>query len=105
MSTMGDKKLNDKSKRQAAKDSKLAKLGTGRGDSEADVRGANPELVWAAVCAVMAEGGAVMFGTTSDGGALCITVLDGGDRHKEYCHDADEINYFLESVRVTYEGI
>jgi hypothetical protein len=48
------------------------------------------QLLRDAICAVTGRGAAIMLSRTSDGGALSITVLDGGERIKEYPRDADE---------------
>lgn len=47
--------------------------------------------LWSGVqCAVQA-GCAVLVGQTRDGGALCITVLDGDERHRTYAADTGEL--------------
>lgn len=48
------------------------------------------QLLRDAICAVTGRGAAIMLSRTTDGGALSITVLDGGERIKEYPRDSDE---------------
>jgi hypothetical protein len=50
----------------------------------------NNQLLRDCLCAVTSAGAAIMFGRTSDGGALSITVLDGEQRVKEYPHSVDD---------------
>ena len=44
------------------------------------------------VCTVTRVGAAVIFGRTSDGGALSLTVLDGENRVREYFRTAEEFD-------------
>lgn len=44
------------------------------------------------VCTVTRVGAAVIFGRTSDGGALSLTVLDGDNRVREYFRTAEEFD-------------
>ena len=53
------------------------------------------QLLRDAICAVTGRGAAIMLSRTSDGGALSITVLDGGERIKEYPRDSDECEQTL----------
>lgn len=43
---------------------------------------------------VCSQGAAIMFGRTSDGGALSITILDGEERIREWPHTAEEFEAF-----------
>lgn len=51
---------------------------------------------------VMDTGCAVMLGHTRDGGALCITVLDGDTRHRTYCSDDGELADAVNSLHETF---
>lgn len=53
------------------------------------------QLLRDAICAVTGRGAAIMLSRTTDGGALSITVLDGGERIKEYPRDVDECEQTL----------
>lgn len=44
------------------------------------------------VHAICSQGAAVMFGRTSDGGALSITVLDGDNRIREWPNSIEEFD-------------
>ena len=54
------------------------------------------------VCLVTKHGGAVMFGRTSDGGALSLCVLDNENKIKEYPHDLDDVHNFFTWLRDEY---
>jgi hypothetical protein len=47
--------------------------------------------LWAGVQCALTAGCAVLVGHTRDGGALCITVLDGDDRYRSYCSTNEEV--------------
>lgn len=102
MSVMGDKNLEKRNKGKA--NTRFEALQKRNGSGEVDLSGLASEQVSNTIIAVVRGGGAIMFGVTSDGGALCLTLLDGGERHKEYLHTADEILYALEAIRVIYDG-
>jgi hypothetical protein len=63
---------------------------------------ADPLNVIAAIAAIVDGGDAVMFGSTSDGGALVITVLSGTDRRKFYPDDATSIGHALKQIYEAY---
>src|SRR3954464_10204355 len=48
------------------------------------------------VFAVTGGGAAVMFGRTSDNGALSITILDGDERIREWPHTIEEFDALVE---------
>lgn len=48
-----------------------------------------------AVCAITDQGAAILLGTTTDRGALSITVLDGDQRIREWPHTAEETSKVL----------
>jgi hypothetical protein len=41
---------------------------------------------------ILATGNAVIFGTTRDGGAICVTVCEDDQRHKTYVHSQIELD-------------
>lgn len=103
MSVMGDKNIDKRGGK--AKKGRFDGLSRAGSSGEAELDGLDASVLLATVLAVVRGGGAIMFGLTSDGGALCITLLDGGERHKEYLHTSEEISWFLEAVRVNYDGV
>jgi hypothetical protein len=48
---------------------------------------------------VLAAGHAVMLGHTRDGGALCITILAGSERHRTYCSNDEQLSAALVAMR------
>lgn len=46
---------------------------------------------------------AILLGNTRDGGALCITILDGQDRHRTYCSTEDETREAFEAIAIAFE--
>jgi hypothetical protein len=58
-----------------------------------------------AVDSITRAGAAVMFGRTSDGGALSICILDGDSKIKEYPHTAEEVADTLAAIAEEYVGI
>jgi len=69
--------------------------------------GGYPELtdeprVTKAIDAALAKGCAVMIGTTRDGGAIVITILDGDDRHRTYCANSDELTAAADAMIELY---
>jgi len=75
------------SKRAASGGGLLGRLNHTEGKSSAET------VSWASVPGTLVswlveycsqEGAAVMFGTTRDGGALVLTIFDGGKKHSEY---------------------
>lgn len=53
---------------------------------------------------VASNGGAIMFGCTSDGGAYSLCVLDGDNKIKEYPHTADEVLSVYQWLKDEYYG-
>lgn len=60
---------------------------------------ANANDLLNAVEAWTTRGGAITLGLTSDGGALSITLLDGGERYKLYAPNADMLARHLERLQ------
>lgn len=58
-----------------------------------------------AIDAVTRMGGAILFGRTSDGGALSICILDGNEKIKEYPHTVAEAAAILTSIVEEWVGI
>lgn len=56
-----------------------------------------------AIDAAMRQGCAVLLGHTRDGGALCITILDGDDRHRTYATNGDELDQAVASMIEMYK--
>jgi|SRR5687768_17234307 len=56
------------------------------------------KLFAGAVGMVLKAGCAVIIGTTRDGGALVITILDGDDRHRTYCSNVQELAEACEAM-------
>ena len=48
---------------------------------------------------VIHAGHALIIGSTRDGGALCITVLEGDTRHRTYCATTEELGDALARLR------
>ena len=66
-----------------------------------------PELAGAtmasqAIDTTLKAGCAVMLGLTRDEGALCITILDGQDRHRTYCSNEQELDDALTAMIEMY---
>jgi hypothetical protein len=54
--------------------------------------------MWRTVAAVTDGGDAIMFSRTRDGGALCLTIMAGEERIKQYAGDGEEIQKLLSLV-------
>ena len=61
------------------------------------------EELWDGIQAAMDVGCGVMLGNTRDGGALCLTVFDGQDRHKTYMTDAEQVRRAGLAMRDVYK--
>ena len=55
-----------------------------------------------AVDNVIRSGCAIILGGTRDGGAVCITVLDGDNRHRTYCSNDTELDRAISALREIY---
>ena len=67
-------------------------------DEVVDWDAADPNLLLAAIVNWTRSGNAVTFGRTSDGGALSLTLLCGGERLKRYASSADDLAQLLEAL-------
>lgn len=56
-----------------------------------------------AIDRVVAAGCAIMLGQTRNGGTLCITILDGDDRHRTYCTTGDELDQAVAAMLEMYD--
>jgi hypothetical protein len=66
---------------------------------------ANPLELLDAVRGCVDSGDAILFGRTSDGGALVITILSGDERRKFYPDDADSVGAALRLIAGAYAGV
>lgn len=55
------------------------------------------------ICLVTSAGDAMMFGYTSDGGALVLTIISTPPTPKIYLKPSDDVNIVLEEIAVAYE--
>lgn len=58
----------------------------------------DPKLIATAVQAVLGTGAALIFSATRDYGAICLTLLDGNDRHKVYATNVQELQQALNDL-------
>lgn len=56
------------------------------------------------VVAVTGEGAAIMFGQTSDGGALSLLVLDGSEKIKQYPNSVESAESVLRWITQMYSN-
>lgn len=78
---------NDRSKATKTSSSLLSRLNHMDGKAttgEASWDNVSDSLICWLVRKVSSEGGLVTFGTTRDGGALKVSIWDGGQKHDEY---------------------
>lgn len=68
-----------------------------------DWAAADPKLIARVVVAVTLAGDAVMFGQTSDGGALVLNVYSSPPTPKTYIKPNDDVDYILTSLAMAYE--
>jgi len=65
-------------------------VGGGARGAAPEWRQVSPTTLSLAVACIQAVGGAIMFGCTTDGGALSLTVFLGDARHKFYFKNSEE---------------
>lgn len=58
-----------------------------------------------AIDGITRQGAAVMFGRTSDGGALSLCILDGDTKIKEYPHTPEEAQAVILAIVEEYVGL
>lgn len=71
-------------------------------DQLIDWDAADPHQLLAAIVNWTRAGNAVTFGRTSDGGALSLTLLCGGERLKRYASNADDLAQLLSALAGAY---
>lgn len=59
------------------------------------LRAVPPQLLTDALHAAVSTGAGLVFACTRDMGAVCITLLDGKERHKVYATDVQELHQAL----------
>lgn len=67
-------------------------------DEVIDWDAADPHQLLAAIVNWTRSGNAVTFGRTSDGGALSLTLLCGGERLKRYASNAEDLAQLLTAL-------
>jgi len=63
------------------------------------LRGVDKAVLVSALDAVVSVGAALLVGATRDGGAVNLTLMNGSDRIKVYCANADELTGALADLR------
>lgn len=66
------------------------------------LRKAPPKLLLDTLALVIDSGAAVILAATRDGGALVLTLLDGDDKDKVYCENAEEVREALTDLATAY---
>ena len=69
-----------------------------RNDSPVFWSDIDPGVMRLCIDAVARSGGAIMLGTTSDGGAYSICVLSGNEKAKDYPHSKEECEATLKQM-------
>lgn len=64
----------------------------------------DPSTIADMVCVVTAAGAAIMFGRTSDNGALSLCILDNESKIKEYPRDETDVHNFALWLKDEYFG-
>ena len=72
-------------------------------DAVADWGNAEPKLLASVIAGVTANGGAVRFGYSRDGGAYALGIYGDGDPFTEYFPATQDVDPWLEGVRLDYE--
>ncbi len=72
-------------------------------DDTADWGGADPNILASVVAAVTGNGGAIRFGYSRDGGAYAVGIYGDGDPFTEYLGASNEVDDWLEGIRLDYE--
>lgn len=61
------------------------------------------DLCWRLACAVLRAGDAILFTTSSDGGAFGVTICKGTTRLQKYLHHVEEIEAWMLDIVEEYE--
>jgi len=78
-------------------------LGASRSVGSWDDWTVQPELLYDAIASVLANGDAVLFGLTSDGGAIRVQLFSGSAKHSVYAADDAELDVILKAIRDSRE--
>lgn len=68
-----------------------------------DIAACDSVVFMRAFAAVLAAGNAMMLGYTSDGGCLVMTILEDGERIKEYIQPSEDLTEVFKGVAEDYE--
>ncbi len=100
-------KLNGRGEMVRVDGSKYGKVLASKGHSsiKTDVLNIPAEYWRDAVLAVLLAGDAVLLGTTRDGGAVVMTIMEGDRRHRQYFSDATELMASLQELGKSVEGL
>lgn len=79
---------------------KYAGFGVGGPTRTVSIGDADAVLLRDTIAAVNADGDAIMFGRTSDGGALSVAVYSGGRRAVVYFSDVDTLQNALVTLKL-----
>lgn len=97
--------IEDSKKAKQRKSSRLETMrehNSKRGEA-VEIDAVEPQAIGVAVQAVVLGGGAIFFGATADGGAVKITVYEGGEKEAHFVHSSEELAYLLQSIAVAWE--
>lgn len=72
-------------------------------DTCADWAAARPGLLASVVETITADGGAIRFGYSRDGGAYSIGIYGDGEPFTEYFGATGDVDIWLEGIRLDYE--
>lgn len=75
------------------------------GSGEADWMTIDPTLLMRAIDAASAQGGALRFGYTRDGGAYAIGIYGDGDPYTVYCRPSEDLGALLGSITAGFEDM
>lgn len=75
------------------------------GSKPASWDGVSPEIVGEAVLAVLDAGDAMMVSTTSDGGAVRITLFEGDSKHSTYVHTPTELEAVMRGIAQSVDSL
>jgi len=81
--------------------SKYSRLAGDTGGGEVSWEEVDGRLIKAAIAAATADGCAVIFSKTQDGGALSLTLLAGTERHKKYGKSGELMESVLQELIAT----
>jgi len=96
------------SKKQESGESKLSQMFPDKPDGRSSRsilwwEAVDPQVVLALISDVVGKDGAVLFGQTSDGGALKIMLMLGGERKSWYFTEGDDIAEAIDIIRSKFQ--